>query len=541
MARRFRWSPLLGAMALLTVVGAVLRYWGIQHGLPHPGSRPDERELLEHTGSFAAGDWNPRWFIYPTFYFHLTWLWDEALLAIWRLWRPRPSYSELVQTNLAPLLLTGRMLTAAFGTLMIPIAYAIGRRMQSGALGLIAATLIAGNYLLVRDAHALKPDVHLALGVLVSVWLLARYATAPTLRNALLAGVAIGLTTALKYNGILLLIPAYVADLMTPRRTQRALVPSRLVIVLGITAVASFLAACPFLVTDFARTYETYLIATRNVYVTRPESVAPPDADWLTRAWIFLRTRSFGYHLTLSLRYGCGLAIALLTLPALLFTLRRGSHPMSKLAAVFCVVYYLVAGASPVMLARYFTPIVPLVLLLVAELLLAVVAPLPQAVRGLAAAVATAALLAEPLYAAIAFDRIAAQTDTRVLATEWMTQLPSGSVVAVVGTGPFAMTEPVFPVMVVRRIALPADGETFRSLGITHVMTVWHHDLGFFSQGSIEQLGSHASELKLAVEMSPFAGPPAGAFEREDAYYIPFHHFSGVVRPGPLLRIYSVQ
>jgi len=85
-----RVHPAVAAVLVLSVVGLALRVWGIQHGLPHPTTRPDEREVLDHTAQFATGDLNPRWFIYPPFYFHLTWLWDEALLAVWRLWRPRP-------------------------------------------------------------------------------------------------------------------------------------------------------------------------------------------------------------------------------------------------------------------------------------------------------------------------------------------------------------------------------------------------------------------------------------------------------------------
>jgi hypothetical protein len=166
--------------------------------------RSSSRRRLQPAGSSTA------------FYFHLTWLWDEAVLAVWRLWRPRPGYFELLETNLAPLLLGGRLLTAVLGAATVPVAWAIGRRIGGTALGLVASTLVAASYQLVRDSHALKPDVELALGVLASVWLLARYVEAPSARRAVAAGVAIGVTTAFKYNGVLLLAPAYLAELMAP-------------------------------------------------------------------------------------------------------------------------------------------------------------------------------------------------------------------------------------------------------------------------------------------------------------------------------------
>src|SRR6185436_14937966 len=316
-----RVHPAVAAVLVLSVVGLALRVWGIQHGLPHPTTRPDEREVLDHTAQFATGDLNPRWFIYPPFYFHLTWLWDEALLAVWRLWRPRPSYFELLKTNLAPLLVTGRLLTAILGALTVPVTWAIGRRMGGTALGLVASTLVATCYLLVRDSHALKPDAALALGVLTSIWLLARYAEAPSMRRALWAGLAIGVTTSLKYNGILLLAPAYLADVMARRRW----LPSPAAWVLGFVAIGSFLALDAHMVLDWKRTYDTYLIAKWNVYVTRPESMPPPDAGLFERAWLWVTTRSFAYHLVFSLRRGCGLGVALLTPIALVAALRRGA------------------------------------------------------------------------------------------------------------------------------------------------------------------------------------------------------------------------
>jgi 4-amino-4-deoxy-L-arabinose transferase-like glycosyltransferase len=533
-------SPAVLAVVVITGIGLALRVWGLQHGLPHPESRPDEREVLDHTLQFASGDLNPRWFIYPPFYFHVTWLWDEAVLAVWRLWRPRAGYFELLQTNLAPLLLGGRLLTAVLGAATVPVAWAIGRRLGGTALGLVACTLVATNYQLVRDSHALKPDAQLALGVLASIWLLARYAEAPSARRALAAGVTIGVTTAFKYNGVLLLVPAYLADVMAPGERRWRIVPTRNAWLLGATAAATFLALDPHLLLDFARTVETYHVATWNVYVTRPESLPPPDAGWLERAWVFVRTRAFGYHLGFSLRRGCGLGVTLLTPVALVAAFRRGAHPMLPLSAAFVVLYWLVAGSSPVRLARYFTPAVPLLLLLVAHLVVTATRRLPARARSAARAIAVVLLAAEPLRDAIGFDRVAARTDTRVRASEWLARQPAGTVVAIVGTGPFKLSEPVLP-PTVRRVPFRIDPAALAAAGVTHVITVWHHELGYFARGSLDDLGPIRDRLTLVHEESPFRGAPAGVFENEDAFYIPFHDFAGIERPGPLIRIYAVK
>ena len=47
--------------------------------------------------------------------------------------------------------------------------------------------------------------------------------------------------------------------------------------------------------------------------------------------------------------------------------------------------------------------------------------------------------------------------------------------------------------------------------------------------------------LRRLAEWSPFTGGPAGGFEDEDAFYVPFYDFVGVERPGPLVRVYAYE
>jgi hypothetical protein len=50
------------------------------------------------------------------------------------------------------------------------------------------------------------------------------------------------------------------------------------------------------------------------------------------------------------------------------------------------------------------------------------------------------------------------------------------------------------------------------------------------------------SRLRLLIEFDPFTPGRAGAvFEAADAYYIPFHRFEAVTRPGPEVRIHVFE
>src|SRR6058998_1125056 len=230
MRRLGRWLPLAAVVAW----AAALRLWGLTQGLPNVNTRPDERELLEHTARFAAGDLNPRWFVYPNFYFYLVWAWEQALLAARRLWLPTPAWPEMLTQAMPTAILYGRLLSALAGTATVALVYAAGRRLGGRALGLLAALLLAANFLHVRDSHVLKNEILLPVGVLGSLWTLARWVERPGPGRAVLADLA--------------------AVLASPRRGLARLLPHTQLALVGLAAALAFLATCPFLLLDFENT-----------------------------------------------------------------------------------------------------------------------------------------------------------------------------------------------------------------------------------------------------------------------------------------------
>ena len=66
---------------------------------------------------------------------------------------------------------------------------------------------------------------------------------------------------------------------------------------------------------------------------------------------------------------------------------------------------------------------------------------------------------------------------------------------------------------------------------------VHEHQLPF-SHPIPDQLRILAPRMTLQADFSPFVDEPSGEYEFDDAYYIPFWNFGGVMRPGPRVRIY---
>jgi hypothetical protein len=67
-----RRSVRTGLLALLVVVAALVRIWGLRFGLPHTECRPDESVIVTLAEQFWSGDLNPRIFRYPTLQMYLT-------------------------------------------------------------------------------------------------------------------------------------------------------------------------------------------------------------------------------------------------------------------------------------------------------------------------------------------------------------------------------------------------------------------------------------------------------------------------------------
>lgn len=531
------------AVAAILLVAALLRFWALDLGLPHLMTRPDEEVILFQAGAPAAGKFDLEYGIYPSAYIYLTWLWGEVGLRVMRLLGAFPSgdYTTLLQRNPARMLLLDRGLSAVAGVATVALLMWFVRRHLGRCAALAAGALLATDFIHARDSHAAKPDVLMSLGVVAALGLMAPLARRATNGRAALVGAVIGLAMGMKYPAVLLLLPAWVATVMgSDARGWRRLLP-RPAIVAGLAAAASFLITSPDLFLN---------PATRNRVLSIVVLVFPQafphmqDTGAVPKGMVDIPTAEsfwygYLYHAGFSLRYGMGLLPTLLVVPALIWAV-VSRRPLAILSAVCSVSYFLVVGASPALLARYMTPIVPLLLLLIAGMLVAAARRLgaPRA-RLLFLTLTTVLLAAEPLYAIVAHNRIAARKDTRVLATEWLaTNLPRGTRIAMVGTEFWGYGEPVAPPGI-EMVRSKLDEAALDATGARWVVA--HDHPLFSSRVDPEALARLAPRLRLVAEFEPFTGPRDDAvFEPADAYYIPTFGFGAVERPGPQVRIYEL-
>jgi 4-amino-4-deoxy-L-arabinose transferase-like glycosyltransferase len=536
-----------GAVAIL-VLAALLRFWALDSGLPSIRTRPDETEVIQSTLGPARGELDVDWVVYPSAYIYACWIWGEVGVRAGQVLGmvPEGDYAEVLRRSPEHVYLIQRVFSAVAGVAAVWLLMILTRRSLGRAPALASGLLLATCFLHVRDSHAAKPDALLSLAVLAALLAMIPLARRASLRSGVLAGLGVGVAMAAKYPGVILLAPVYAAAVMgSEARGWRRWLPAP-AIAAGATAALFFVATSPYLVVN----NESIARIRRNFGFVFPDLFLEPIAEDQARSLPPLEgpeRSEYGspewwgpllYHVRFSLRYGMGMLPTLIAPLAVAwgFASRRAA---CVLAASFAVVYFLVAGVSPAMMARYMTPLLPVLFFLEAGMLFE--AARRYAGRGalLVLGLATLALVAEPLASAVAHNRIAARTDTRVLATRWLSEhLAPGSRLGVHGSRFWVWGRPMVPpgVKVVRA---SQGAAALEEAGVRYVMT-HDHEL-FWSTVDPELFESLSPRLTLLAEFAPFGEEARPIFETTDAFYIPFHGFSGVQRPGPRVRIYAFE
>lgn len=420
------------AICAITLAAALLRLVGVGDGLPYINN-PDEPAVADRAlHILQTGDFNPHYFVYPNLYTYM-----QAAVFV-------PRFLSLVSSakierldQIVPtdFYLWGRLLTAALGTLTVPLVYMAGRRLYGTAVGLIAAAFIATNSLHMQHSQFIATDVPatffsalalLAIAHLLPVYMSSYGATytggaiyTASRRAYLVAGVAMGLAVGTKYNSALvilafLLAHGFEAGLRAPGGVVRFF-GARLWIALG-GLVATFLLTTPFALLDLPHFLND--VASVIAHYNFGHQGFESDYNWRVYVPEFLRTDFGATALTLA-----GTALAFV----------RHRHADLVLAA-FPVAYYFTMSSYRVNFPRNILPMLPFTSVLAA---LALVVAWQLLVRSGAErrggdlrryqAGATVALVALVMLAVFsptveAARRVykQAQPDTRTLAAGWL-------------------------------------------------------------------------------------------------------------------------
>ncbi|MEO5739968.1 MAG: phospholipid carrier-dependent glycosyltransferase [Vicinamibacterales bacterium] len=331
------------ALAIVLAVGAVLRFWNIDAGMPYRIG-VDEPVIAERAiGMMRTGDFNPRFYDYPGLYIYLQLVVGcvrfvtGAMSGLWR------SVGEFHPEHL---FLWTRMLNAALGTVTIALLYQAGKRWGPW-VAVTAAAILAVWHNHVRESHFALTDAPLTFLTVATFLLSLRAYESGRLLQLVAAGACAGLASATKYSGAYALLLPLVAAGVT-----RAPVSVRLLNGAAVLAASclAFLIAAPYTLLDLPGFLNAFG-ALSGYYRPRP---------FAEGASIYLG------HIRVAIGWAGLIAIGAGIIWGTVRALRENDLRRWALIVLFPVVYFYAVSTKQLIFARYLLPAVPFFCLLMA-------------------------------------------------------------------------------------------------------------------------------------------------------------------------------
>jgi 4-amino-4-deoxy-L-arabinose transferase-like glycosyltransferase len=526
-------SALVGIL-LVMALGAFLRLWGLQFGLPHPFARPDE-EVVVDLALGVLKDPNPHFFDWPTLFAYMTAAVYAALFAIERSIGGAITDATVAKALFEPALhLVPRVLSAAAGIATIAALFGAAKELFSTRVALLASAFLAVTFLHVRDSHFGVTDVPATFLAVCAFWEIARCATkGVTLRRAAVAGVLCGLATSTKYNTALMLLPAIVAIVWQPERPARPRRVIRALVVLLLGAAIAFVAGTPYAVLDSS----TFLAAVTGV-------------GRHLQAGHVVMARGWMYHAIFTLRYGLGIPLLAGAGLGGLWLIARQPRA-AALVLAFPVPYYIVLGSGLTVFVRYMVPIVPFACLAAAVFVDrfadALVNWLKQshaAVRHTATAALAAVIAIPTATSSVLFDRLMTKSDTRVLGAEWVvSKFPKGATIYQNGYG-YVQLRPT-PLVLYPEYGYNDRTNRFEREGrpTTSPDVIVLHDspLGVYTLVPAPIAALVEADYVLVATFTAItpSGAQQAVYDLDDAFFAPFGGIENALRPGSNIRVFE--
>lgn len=420
-------------LGLVTLAALAMRATHLGWGFPEVFEEATPvREAIALWGKpGGAIDLNPHFFRYPSLSFYLNfgaqaiaYLWLSLTGAVNSL----NEFRQLLAENLSLATLWGRSLQAVAGALLVLPVRAMARQLAGDAAGWTAAVLIALAPMAVVESQVVSPDIFLALFAAAALAASIRLVERGQRSDYLWCGVWIGLATAAKYPGALLLaalVTAHVLRVRARREGPAGIVISNSLWQALFTAALVFAVASPYVLLDAPS-------AARDIaFERRHMAIGHLGLDG-GRTWMYYLRTALGEGWTPPLALG-GLA----GLAALI--IRPASRRLALPAAVFAALLWLVVGSWKMAAPRYILPLLPVAAVWAGAgvALLGSAVGKRAATRRLSTAALAAALAAWPAVGSLQAVSVRGREDSRLAAARWIAdQLPEGSTILVERYGP---------------------------------------------------------------------------------------------------------
>jgi len=505
---------------LISVIflGFILRIYAINFGFPFIESRPDETIGMHIALGYGKGDFNPHNFHWPSLFSYIIFILYGIYISLGFLinhfytWR---NVIDEVITNPTNFLLISRLISVFSGTFTVYFTYKIGKLFFNETIGFIASIFLAFTYLHVRDSHFGVPDILMVFFVMVTIYWIGQIYQVPSLDNYVYSGLFYGLATSVKYNAFLLLIPILIIHYFIIRE-QKSKYFNKNIILLFLISLTAFTIGTPFWILDFPTFFSDASFEFKHLIEGHQDII-------LGRGW--------WYHLNFSLWYGMGGPLLILSLCGLIYCFVN-DYRKSTIIFSFPIVYYFVAGSGYTVFVRYILPVVPFAAISAAILVNIIflkildVKKITKYNRYLIKTFIIIIIIFPSFTNVIKFNKILGNKDNRVIVSEWIEEnISADSSLGFVGNK-------------YAKIQLPKEYQ-LNNIKLLDYLIIEKSPLDFYnchSDNLTKIIENEYHKLKIFRAQN---GNNSNKYDQQDAFYVPYAGFSGVIRPGPDYLIYK--
>jgi len=420
------------AFAVLLVLAAATRFWGLGWGLPNT-YHADENFFAQKAVRFLSGDLNPHFSGVPTLHMYM-------LSGMWKVYTMAAGHKSYDQTledlvrNPTPYYLIGRSLSAVLGIGTVLLVFLLGLRLYNLSAGFAAGLFMAFSPEHIKISHAMLPDGPMLFFLVLTFYLVWRVYETGRARFYILAGLTAGAAMAMKFGGHLLLPTLFLAHLLRVLEKgepkKRILLHAPLYLA-GLAFAAAFFLGFPYGFLDWKLTLYWYKWQSATLLTQGHfgSSVQQP-------AWLF--------YLQYGFRDNLGAWVQLLGYAGVVVALaRRKAREWILLS--YPVLLVLLIGVWKARATRYLLPAAPFFILLAglaawtlagkaAGLAAKLVRSRPVSGRTMAGLTMAFALIAARPSAvrAVRYDASISGLDTRTVARDWVHfNIPAGEKIAI--------------------------------------------------------------------------------------------------------------
>ncbi len=403
------------ALTVMTLVGFILRVIGSYEIIPYVSDPQIVNEALRLGQLVAERDISvlSQAFKYPLILPYLLSACYGALFVVGRLvgtFGSIAEYQAYLFANVTLYHLIAALVVAVMNTALIPIIYLLGRSIYDKRIGLLAAALLTVGLLNVQLAHQARP--HAAVTFMLAATLLAAtyLLRAGSLRWYLLTGTLAGISAGILHNGFFafaFFIVAHIAYWWREgSKRNHSIVDRNLILGLLVGGIVVLLA------------YPQIILSPDQILRLESDGqlILSGNHDLRSNFWDPARLTDraitlFQYEPVIFVFGICGL------LYGLWIARTRWLH---LIVMVFIVFYFLLFAPLADAEARFFTPLPPFLSLTAAHI---VVDFFDRLRAGKTVVLVGAVILLIPgLVMSLRLNWLFTRTDTRVLATEWISE-----------------------------------------------------------------------------------------------------------------------